>query len=53
MARLAVLADDDADGRPADFSSNLFGCQAGIRGKIRGGEAALKKEGHFRTGRTA
>jgi len=31
VASLAVLADDEADWRPADFSSNLFGCQAGIR----------------------
>lgn len=31
VASLAVLADDDADWRPADFSSSLFGCQAGIR----------------------
>ncbi len=31
VASLAVLADDDADWRPADFSSNLFGCEAGIR----------------------
>jgi hypothetical protein len=26
-----ALADDDADWRPADFTSDLFGCQAGIR----------------------
>jgi len=31
VASLAVLADDDADWRPADFSSTLFGCEAGIR----------------------
>jgi hypothetical protein len=31
VASLAVLADDEADWRPLDFSSNLFGCQAGIR----------------------
>jgi hypothetical protein len=31
VASLAVLADDDADWRPADFSSDLFGYQAGIR----------------------
>lgn len=30
-ASLAVLADDDADWRPTDFSSNLFGCVTGIR----------------------
>ncbi len=31
VASLAVLADDEADWRPVDFSSDLFGCQAGIR----------------------
>ncbi len=31
VASLAVLADDDADWRPTEFSSNLFGCEAGIR----------------------
>lgn len=31
VASLAVLADDDADWRPTDFSSNLFGCVTGIR----------------------
>ncbi len=31
VASLAVLADDDTDWRPTDFSSNLFGCEAGIR----------------------
>jgi hypothetical protein len=31
VASLAVLADDDADWRPTDFSSDLFGCAAGIR----------------------
>jgi hypothetical protein len=31
VASLAVLADDDPDWRPADFHSNLFGCEAGIR----------------------
>jgi hypothetical protein len=31
VASLAVLADDDANWRPTDFSSSLFGCEAGIR----------------------
>lgn len=31
VASLAVLADDDLDWRPADFRSNLFGCEVGIR----------------------
>jgi hypothetical protein len=31
VASLAVLADDEPNWRPADYSSNLFGCQAGIR----------------------
>jgi hypothetical protein len=31
VASLAVLADDDADWRPTDFHSDLFGCEAGIR----------------------
>ena len=31
VASLAVLADDDADWRQTDFSSDLFGCQASIR----------------------
>ena len=31
VASLAVLADDDADWRPTDFSSHLFGCVTGIR----------------------
>jgi hypothetical protein len=31
VASLAVLADDDADWRPTDFRSSLFGCEAGIR----------------------
>jgi hypothetical protein len=31
VASLAVLADDDADWRPAAFSNDLFGCAAGIR----------------------
>ena len=31
VASLAVLADDDPNWRPMDFSSNLFGCEAGIR----------------------
>ncbi len=31
VASLAVLADDDADWRPTEFQSNLFGCEAGIR----------------------
>jgi hypothetical protein len=31
VASLAVLADDDANWRPAAFSSSLFGCEAGIR----------------------
>jgi hypothetical protein len=31
VASLAVLADDDADWHPSDFSSNLFGCETGIR----------------------
>jgi len=31
VASLAVLADDDADWRPADFRSSLFGCESSIR----------------------
>jgi predicted DNA-binding ribbon-helix-helix protein len=31
VASLAVLADDDANWRPADFHNMLFGCEAGIR----------------------
>src|SRR5215469_8816132 len=31
VASLAVLADDDADWRPPDFRSSLFGCESSIR----------------------
>ncbi len=30
VASLAVLADDDANWRPAEFRNSLFGCEAGI-----------------------
>jgi hypothetical protein len=31
VASLAVLADDDPDWRPAEFHSELFGCETGFR----------------------
>ncbi len=31
VASLAVLADDDPDWRPAEFRTELFGCETGIR----------------------